>query len=187
VKYQIGGTATMGSDYSNLSGQVTIPIGSATRSFQVQPQNDMAAECAETVEATLILNGGAYTIGAPNSAVVTINDNDKPVLTITAPDNTASEPGTNTATFRVSRTGCTNAPLSFTVSGGGTAQHGSDFTVTGGGLTIPAGQSSITYTIHPVNNSFVEPPETIIVTLTPQAAYTIGVPSSATVTINDND
>jgi hypothetical protein len=187
VKYSIGGTASMGSDFSNLSGTVTIPAGAATASFLVVPQNDSAVECPETVIATVILNGGAYSIGSPSSATVTISDNDLPVLTITAPDPTASEPGSNTATFRVSRTGCTDLPLTFNATVGGTATPGSDYTATGGGATIPAGQSSITYTVTAVNNNTPEPPETIIMTLTAKSTYVLGVPKTATVTINDND
>ena len=53
---------------------------------------------------------------------------------------------------------------------------------------IPAGQSLATITITPIDDSVVgEGNETVIATLTADAAYTIGAQNNATVTIIDND
>jgi hypothetical protein len=68
----------------------------------------------------------------------------------------------------------------------GNATQGVDYTLSGtpGQVTIPAGQSSATVTLHALNN----PPdgsESAIMTLNPGAGYSLSSSHSATVVIND--
>jgi hypothetical protein len=81
VNYTVSGTATSGSDYVALSGSVVIPSGQPSAQIVVTPIDDAAVnEGDETVIATLAPDA-AYAVDAPNSATVTITDND-----IVAPD-----------------------------------------------------------------------------------------------------
>ena len=77
VNYTVNGTATRGSDYTNLSGVVTIPAGAASAAIIVTPINDTLVEANETVLLALAAGAG-YAIGSPNNATVTIADNDAP-------------------------------------------------------------------------------------------------------------
>src|SRR5439155_548243 len=54
-------------------------------------------------------------------------------------------------------------------------------------VTIPAGSSSATVTIRPIDDSIVEGPETVVLTIDSDTHYIVGSPGSATVTIADND
>src|SRR5205814_621961 len=56
-----------------------------------------------------------------------------------------------------------------------------------GSVTIPAGSSSAPVTVTPIDDSEVRGAETVVLTLGPDTAYTVGSPNSATVTIADND
>ena len=67
VAYTVGGTATAGSDYTALTGSVSIPAGAASAPITVTPLNDTVVEANETVILTLATNA-AYTVGTPNSA-----------------------------------------------------------------------------------------------------------------------
>src|SRR5213078_3070687 len=69
----------------------------------------------------------------------------------------------------------------------GTATAGADYASLPGSVTIPAGASSATITVAVIDDFLVEPPETVIVTLTASVNYTVTSPSAATVTIADND
>ena len=69
----------------------------------------------------------------------------------------------------------------------GTATSGVDYTALPNVVLIPAGQSSTTIPLVPIDDNNVEPDETVIVTLAANAAYTVGSPVSATVTILDDD
>ena len=54
-------------------------------------------------------------------------------------------------------------------------------------MSIPAGSASVVITVTPVNDTLVESNETVVVTLSSNAAYTVGSPSNATVTITSDD
>src|SRR5207249_3349183 len=188
-KYSLGGSADNGSDYATLSGSVNISAGSSSAGVRVSAVEGRAVEGNETVVLTLSADA-AYTIGSPNSATVTIADNDQPPLptvTVVASDANASESGPNSGTFTVSRTGSTTAALTVKYSLGGSAANGSDYATLSGSVNISAGSSSATVTVNPVDDSAVEGNETVVLTLSADAAYTIGSPNSATVTIADND
>lgn len=108
-------------------------------------------------------------------------------VSITAPDPDATEGGDN-GTFRIRRTGgCTAGALSvfFTISG--TATNGADYRRLRSPVTIAAGRPSVNVVVKPIDDTIPEPDETVILTLSPNAGYTIGSPSTATVTIHDND
>jgi hypothetical protein len=73
------------------------------------------------------------------------------------------------------------------VSVGGTASGGGDYATIVGPVTIAAGSATKTVTVTPVDDAGVESAETVILTVTSGSSYTVGSPSSATVTIADND
>jgi hypothetical protein len=69
----------------------------------------------------------------------------------------------------------------------GSATNGTDYVAVTGSATIGAGASSTTVTITPIDDSVYEGNESATMTLSANAAYTVGSPASATVTIADND
>ncbi len=114
---------------------------------------------------------------------------DLPVVTVTATDAVAGEPGTGqgTGTFTFTRTGPTTSALTVNFSVGGTATSGTDYQSLGTSVVIPAGSASATKTVTVIDDSLIEGDETVIVTVTSGTGYTVGSPSSATVTIKDDD
>lgn len=111
----------------------------------------------------------------------------KPTVTVTAPDGTASEPGTNTGNFRISRTGSTAVSLSVYFTMSGTATNGTDYNTLSSPKVIPAGSSYVDVTLVPRNDTISEVDETAILTLSANSGYSIGSPNTATVTIQDDD
>ena len=110
-----------------------------------------------------------------------------PTVTVSATDSAAAENPPDTGTFTVSRTGSTTTALTVYYTVSGTATTGSDYTALPGSVTIPAGSSSATITVTPINDTTVENPEAVVVTVSANANYTVGSPSSATVTITSDD
>jgi len=53
--------------------------------------------------------------------------------------------------------------------------------------TIRFGTASVAITLRPIDDTIPEPDETVILTLSPNANYIIGSPSTATVTIHSNE
>ncbi|MHC5599655.1 MAG: Calx-beta domain-containing protein, partial [Nostoc sp.] len=108
VNYTLAGTATKGTDYSNLSGAVSFVAGASTTTVKVTPTDDILAENSETAILSL-KTGTGYTLGSTTTASVTIADNETPVITIAATDAIAGETATgvtaNPGTFTLTRTG----------------------------------------------------------------------------------
>lgn len=73
INYGIGGTATNGTDYGFLSGNITFPVGEDTVQFYITPTADGIAEGTETVELSVdIVNACGDTI--TTTATVEITD-----------------------------------------------------------------------------------------------------------------
>ena len=113
-------------------------------------------------------------------------DPSRPLVTIAATDSSAAESPSDTGTFQVSRTGSTSASLVVSFSVGGTAS-GSDYASMGNTVVIPAGSATAAITVTPVNDAEGDDNETVVLTLSPGGGYTVGSPSSATVTITSED
>jgi hypothetical protein len=188
VNYTVGGTATSGSDYTAIGTSVVIPASQASVPVTVSVLGDSDVEANETVVLTLT-SGSGYVVGTPSAATVTIQADDVVSVTIAATDPTAGEPLTNqgTGTFTISRTGPTTAPLTVNFTVGGTATSGSDYTALGTSVVIPASQASEMVTVTVIDDGDVEGNETVMLTLAAGTGYTVGTPSSATVTIHDDD
>ena len=102
-----GGTATGGAscggavDYVNASGTLNFASGETSKTFDVTLCNDTDDESDETVNLALTNPTGGATLGTPNTAVLTITDNDAPSggpVIVTA---TAGTPGpTNYPTLK---------------------------------------------------------------------------------------
>lgn len=192
VSYTIGGSATAGSDYQALSGSVVIPDGATFAIITITPLDDTTPEASEAVILSLAPAQG-YTIGAANSATVTITD-DEPVLAIataTAADATGSEAG-DLAVFTLGYPPpALNRDIVVDLVYSGTAVAGDYALSTAHGsptqVVIPANSHSTTVTVTPVQDTTPEGNETVIATITDKpTVYTRAVPA-ATVTIADDE
>lgn len=181
VFFTVTGSATAGTDYVTLPTHIIIPAGAASTSILVTPVDDALVEASETVVLTLSTNA-AYVLGATKSGTVTILDNDTTV-NIAATTPTASEAGAVPGKITVTRVGYTASALTVYYSVSGTATKGIDYSAPSGSVTIPAGASSATVTIAPIDDAVVEANETVVLTLSANAGYKVGTPASATVTI----
>jgi uncharacterized protein YjiK len=137
-------------------------------------------------------NGGFVAANAPGEigSPGTIANPPLPVVTIAATDAAAAETGPDAGTFTISRTGATTAGLvvKYTVAAGPGKAGAADYNETLSGMvTIPAGQPTVTITITPVNDILVEGTEGVTLSLTADAAYSLGANVSGNISIADND
>jgi hypothetical protein len=186
VTYTVSGTATSGSDFTALSGTVTIPVGASVASVAVAAVNDTVAENDESVVLTITADAG-YSVGAADNATVLIIDNEKPLVSIVATDAIASEPGTNKGTFTITRVGTTAAALTVALKAGGTAKSALDYDALPISVTIPAGDSAVTVETTVIDDPAVEADETATLSVLAGTTYTLGTPSTASVTIQDDE
>ena len=177
---------TNGSDGNLLAATVVIQAGEAAAQVVFTPTQDALVEGQETLRVT-VGSSAAYGVGVPASAILRLADDDIPVVTMVAVDATAAEAGEDAGRFEVSRTGDTGAALEVPYVVGGSALHGTDYLGLAGMVVIPAGQSSATIPIMPLDDTFGEPSQTVVLQLRNDPGYLLGVDSVATVTITDND
>ena len=182
------GLATNGSDYSG-STTITILSGATTGTTTITGIDDNDDDDAETIIAT-ITGTSTATIGSPNSATITINDDD-PVPELTIADVTLNEglAGTTNFDFTISLNRVTTQTVTVNYStADGTAIAGVDYTpVTNQAVTILPGNLSGTATVAVDGETLDELDETFTVTLSSPANATLGTPSSATGTITNDD
>jgi Bacterial Ig domain/Calx-beta domain len=138
--------------------------------------------------AALLAIGAAPAFAQTNGTIPT----NTPIVSIRATDAAASEAG-DPGAFTVSRGERTNGALIvwFQITGG--AMPGLDYTAIPGSVTIPDGASSVAVPVVPVDDLLPEPTETVTLRVvpspvaTPIVPYLVGLPSTATVGIADND
>ena len=186
VNYTVGGTATPGTDYTALSDSVTIPAGGGELSVPVSIINDTLAESAETVVVTLA-PATHYQIGNDTSAEVDIRDNDSgDRVIVSAYHDTPAENG-GTGRFYISRAGSNASPMTISYTLSGTATNGVDYTGLSGTTVIPSGSWGVVVTFTAIEDTLVEGPETVTLTIAATSIYGAGRPASATLEIIDND
>ena len=89
--------------------------------------------------------------------------------------------------FTISRSGDTSAALTVPFTIGGTAVAGTDYVPFDTSVTIPAGSTSATVTVTPIDDMQIGPDETVVLSIVSESGYTVRSPGSATVTILSDD
>ena len=187
LAYGVGaGTATPDTDFVSPGAVVTMPEGAAAHRFTVAAIDDSLTEGLENLRISLS-NGTGYRIGGQLTATAKFADDEINVVTVTASDATATEADGNPGQFTISRTGDATVELKVDYVIGGTATLGVDYQALPSYALIPAGQSSVTVPVVPVDDNLGESAQTVILYLRSDTRFTTGTPVSATVTINDND
>lgn len=194
VNYNVGGTATPGADYvstpniiSTGSTAIIIPARAKIASVIVNPNSDQTVETDESVVFT-VLPGTGYTVGTPSTVSGSILNDDnvaiKPSVTISVSSpNIIAEDGAQNLTYTFTRSGSTVNALVVKYLVSGSATLGTDYTgiSTVGSVktvTIPAGAGSAQVVVDPTADLTVEPLETVVLSIYPDAAYNTGTATS---------
>jgi subtilase family serine protease len=110
-----------------------------------------------------------------------------PTVTVSVIVPTATEAGTTKGIFRVDRGVSSSSALAVSLSLTGTAVNGVDYVTTTATATIPSGAAFVDVAITPIDDTLIEPDETVILTLRNGTGYVLGTPASGTVTIVSDD
>jgi hypothetical protein len=186
------GSATSVEDYESFGGTVSIPDGQQYTDYTVTVIDDNDLEnLYETVEA-VVSNPSEGELGVA-SATATITDNDTAGMTIEATQPAAHEnPATDGVfTITLDKPNHGTEPILITYTINGTATAGQDYAALSGTAMIASGQSDTVVTVvaEGYNDDMYEGDETVVVSLgsVDHPGVSIGEPSSATVTIADDD
>jgi uncharacterized repeat protein (TIGR01451 family) len=169
------GTAST-SDYTPVSQTLTFNDGEVSKTINVLINNDNVSESNETVNLTLSNAGGTGQLGAPSTAVLTINDDDaQPALSIN--DVTQAEGNSGTTAFNFTVTLSAASEQTVTVSyatANGTATAPGDYTaIPNTVLTFAPGQTQKTITVLVNGDTLAETDENFFVNLSGAVNATI--------------
>ena len=168
---------------TNLTGATTVKFNGVSAAFTPISSTQLSATvpAGATTGPISVTTPGGTAAGATSFSV-------PPTVSIIATSPIATETAPKTGTSLASRTPSSSAALTvFYSSTGRTATPGVDYVALPGSATIAAGASSVTIPVTLIGDSVFERNETIVVTLIANAAYVVGTPSSATVTIVSDD
>ena len=194
------GSARINSDYTlnpglSATNVITIPAGTNSFVFVFHAVNDALVEGPETATLTLLdddlnMDHPNYALAPLAEATITILDDDspaKPTVTVAMMSPEISENGMDGGQLVFTRNGGTSGDLLVNYAATGTATAGVDYAALPNVVLIPAGASSTMVPLTVMDDKNLEPDETVITTITANAAYTVGSPAAATVTILDDD
>ncbi|MCP9902493.1 peptidoglycan DD-metalloendopeptidase family protein [Cyanobium sp. Cruz CV11-17] len=197
VNYTVGGTATLGTDYTGISATpavktVIFAANSSTATVTVDPTADTTIEANETVALTLA-TGTGYSIGTTAAVVGTILNDDVPLITLAvSPTAGVAEDGTSNLVYTFSRTGATTTALTVNYTVAGTATLGTDYTGIAATpavktVTFASNSATATVTVDPTADTTIEANETVALTLATGTGYTIGTTAAVVGTILNDD
>jgi hypothetical protein len=108
-----------------------------------------------------------------------------PVVSISATMSNAYKLGPIPGVSTVTRLGSTNASLTVNYSISGTASNGIDYGSISNTVVIPAGSTSASITISPIDDGIVVGDVTVTLSLSNSPSYNLGSPAIATVIVHD--
>lgn len=185
VNFTISGTCPI-TRYTLPASPVSFSAGVAWVDLILTPvaesMPDTVIEEPQTVVLKVTRVEDCYSAGAA-ATVTLLDEEDWPPLTVTAPDATTREHSADTATFRINRAGILDKPLhvSFTLEGTCPTNR---YSIPASPVIIPAGSAYVDLTVTPLDDTDVEPPQTIVLTTTPPFPEDA---KSATVVMYDDD
>ena len=214
VSFQVAGVATVGAactgaaDYffpagvSGPSGDpptYTFGLSDTVSSFALTVCDDTVDELDETVALTLVTAAG-YVPEAPTTHTLMLTDDDVPEVSITSADATATEGGVVTVEVELSTPAPAGGLTVLYQVGAGGGLTAADLTVDGVSslslgmnltLMIAEGQDEADIRLRVVDDTEVDPGETVILSLQESpASYTLAADSddqTYTLTVTDND
>jgi regulation of enolase protein 1 (concanavalin A-like superfamily) len=187
VTLTLAGTATAGTDYTGLTTSATIPAGAASVTLTLTPVQDAALEGTETAIVT-IAAGSGYAVGPQSTLTLSVLDDDRNTVTLTATTPTAVEGGAS-GLFTVTRTGVLTAALTVNLTVSGTATATTDYTTNPASVTalvFAANQATRTISVLPVNDTLTEGDEVVLIQVA-AGTYDIVGAGFASVRLQDND
>lgn len=161
VTLEYTGVALYGADYTSGYINATIPAGMTGISFTLTGIDDLTIEGDElvTIDIASVLNGSEYGTQTQN---LTIIDDDTAYIVLSV-DTGAINESAGQATFiaEISGGALSSTGIVVTLIYSGTATNGVDYLTGINPVTIPAGQTGVSFTVDSIDDLIVEGDETV--------------------------
>ena len=181
--------ATDGTDYTAVTGTLTITAGATSGEIEVPVILDSTDEVDETATITLSSATSATISGDTTTADFVITDDDTPVVTV-ANSTVTESAGSATFTVTLDQATANDVTVVYQTSNGASngASSASDYTASTGTLTITAGATTGEIAVPITDDVSDESTETATITLNNAVSATIdGDSTTADLVITDDD
>ncbi len=185
ASFSLGGTATNGVDYTLSAGTVSFGAGQSNATVTLTPINNSIAQLTRTAVLTIV-SGTGYSAGVPNSATVSILDDEAPQISITTISNRLLEVySASKATYQLTRRGLLTPALTVNVAYL-TPERGTDFN---GPTTVSlaSGVATTNFNITPINNNTYSGDRPVVCAIQSGSGYSVATPSTAVVALIDDE
>jgi len=179
------GTASAGVDYDATSGTLSFNPGETSQAIEVTILDNSVDETSRSFNVALS-NASNATIGT-GVGVGTINDDEQTPSASWSSSSQNILEGDISVVVQANLSGASSQDVTLPFSLSGSATPSSDYSVGVSSITIPAGQTSGSFSIILADDSAQESSETIVVTMGTPTNASAGNPSAQTITISDND
>lgn len=183
------GTAIEGQDYQGVSTTLIFPEGETFQSFLIPIYNNLTVGPDLTVNLTLQNPQGGVSLGNQPTAQLTIQ-NDNSLVSFTSPNyRIVKNSPTGVGIVYLQRLGSTlkTSSIDLTTTTNGTAIPGIDFTMVTNTFLFNPGVTQVVARIPIINNGLVEGDTTVEMVLSNPTNTVPTVPSTALLTIVDNN
>jgi hypothetical protein len=160
--------------------------GEFAKSIPLAIVNNYVPKGNRTIRLVMFNPSGA-TLDGNKFHTYTILDDNTNAISVSATAPSASETGPTTGNFRISRSGATSSPLAVKFQVTGTASAPTDYALLGTSATMQSGVAFVDLPVVPADDHTTELSQTVVLTLISAPGAHLVAPSSATVTIADND
>jgi hypothetical protein len=189
VNYRsIDGTAVDPGDYTAVNDTLTFLPPQVSQTFTVPIVNDAVWEPGEVLQLTLNTPVGVV-LGAIANATLTIEDDEaEPTVQFSTDTYSVAEDGGQaTITVTMMPPSALTVTVPYSSMTGGTATSGADYLAVSDILTFLPSQTSVTFTVTILDDSFAEGDETVNLNLQSPSNALLGSRDQALLAITDND
>lgn len=170
----------------NLVGVIVIPAGQTSEILEAQIVDDGDIENNETFTIEISDPDSTAAGDITEHTYMTIDNDGAPSISFVGADRTVGEDA-GSITIEVLMSQIIGSDVQFGIDLDGTAANSADFAPDSTNLTIVGGEDRTSITLDIEDDALNEGNETIVLTLSPPGNANLGLPSTVTVTITDND
>ncbi len=178
IALSYGGTAILGTDYTQPAGNIVVPAGQTSVEVQIPTVTSNLVEPDKTLTVSLAPSS-SYLIGSPSSASVTITSEVLPMLSIAANTSTVAQGGAASFTITADQAPAKNTSVNFSAQG--TAQPGQNYVPLVGTALLKAGQTQVTVVLQSIQSNVEFEPTDMIVGNWPTRVGEVYVKAGASV------
>ena len=187
LPFSISGGSAGDADYTAISSSpLTIPAGASSLRLSLNLNDDALNEANENIIVTLGTPSPGSLGLITTHALTVLDDDAPPAVSFSTSTGSVAENASAAVNILVQLSAASARDISLPFTLGGTASA-DDYSISNSPLRIPAGDTSVSLSLRPVDDSAVEGDETVEIVLGTPSNARLGSPSTFSLRLRDNE